>query len=445
MNGTKASSLVTNVVLVDMAENDGKLKLGQLFERDDSTVVAFTEQTMDSRNADLLVGQAFTEISPIDLKNSEVRVYTVPSAALEAFVLQSPTTLNLDLPPVLTSITSVFNVSEQVGESVQEVGAAFSSGSSGGFSVSADANASAAAGVIPDVSLDIREVWATNVPAQTYLFYMSSETITVAAIITRLHTILTFATTGVAAGVVTATAHGLTANQPFQFATLVGGAGGIATGTTYFVRSASLTANTFTYSVTAGGAALSGHSATSGTLFPVVAAWPAFKPKAISLSLLGQTVRVQQGANAHLQNSWSADTLSYVIFPITSGGSPTRADSISRSTDLSVRTVRISPTLHGALSISPSSDTADADVEVVAIIPEVVGTGIAPSFDPIENQPTPVTLTATGTISPSSFSATTGYTDIPTAGLFIHSLDSDIYKWGYNRVRVVLVNFSFAA
>lgn len=66
-------------------------------------------------------------------------------------------------------------------------------------------------------------------------------------------------------GVVTRNAHGFVANQPIVFRT--GGAlpTGVTAGTTYFVRATNLTANTFEFSTTAGGAAVNTSGTQSGT------------------------------------------------------------------------------------------------------------------------------------------------------------------------------------
>jgi hypothetical protein len=72
--------------------------------------------------------------------------------------------------------------------------------------------------------------------------------------------------TGITAGVVTTSVdHNLSVNQAFRFRSLVSGSGGIATGTTYYVKTTP-TSTTFTYAATAGGSALSGHAATSGVM-----------------------------------------------------------------------------------------------------------------------------------------------------------------------------------
>ncbi len=65
--------------------------------------------------------------------------------------------------------------------------------------------------------------------------------------------------------VVTATAHGMTVNQPFRFATTGALPTGVTAGTVYYVLSTSLTVNTFKFAATAGGAGIITTGTQSGT------------------------------------------------------------------------------------------------------------------------------------------------------------------------------------
>lgn len=66
-------------------------------------------------------------------------------------------------------------------------------------------------------------------------------------------------------GVVSWPAHGLIAGTPVVFQTTGGLPAGLTAGTTYYVAATALTANSFTVSATAGGAAISTTSAGTGT------------------------------------------------------------------------------------------------------------------------------------------------------------------------------------
>lgn len=78
--------------------------------------------------------------------------------------------------------------------------------------------------------------------------------------------------TGITAGAISATAHALAANQPFYFPALASITGsGLAINTVYFVKVVT-DANTFTYSLTAGGAAVTTGGSGAGTVMRAPAA-----------------------------------------------------------------------------------------------------------------------------------------------------------------------------
>lgn len=79
--------------------------------------------------------------------------------------------------------------------------------------------------------------------------------------------IVPHAVTSIVAGAVTAPRHGLLVNDPFYFTALTSPGGGVAINTIYFAKVIT-SPNAFTYAATAGGAALTGHSATAGTFTP---------------------------------------------------------------------------------------------------------------------------------------------------------------------------------
>lgn len=74
-------------------------------------------------------------------------------------------------------------------------------------------------------------------------------------------------------GVVTWTAHGLSANDPVKFKTTGALPTGITAGTTYFVVGSSITSNTFRISTTSGGTALNTTGSQSGTQTAINAPW----------------------------------------------------------------------------------------------------------------------------------------------------------------------------
>lgn len=422
----------------------GRLLQGQQYDPTDGVIARFTEQMVDNDtiNTDV-IGDAATDVIPGDHESSKVRIWSLPPNGIDSFYFAFPGTRSIVFPAVLTGITITYAKSENDGESIHDVGNAAWAGSSGGMDLHPNATAQGSASIIPDIQPNYDEPFAANVPTTEFLFYVAGNTADQTAIITRLQSILTLAVTSVVAGVVTtASAHGLSVNQPFQFATVVGGSGGITALTTYYVKTVPTT-TTFTYSATVGGAALAGHAATSGTEYPVVARWPVFRPKPHTFTLKGEDLTLSQQADSRVQYSWSASNVSYAISPW--NATPTRSDGVSRNGTVTVRTVRIPPTIHGAITLSSTSDTATVNVEVTANVPAITGTGGAPSFTAVINEPTPLTETVSASVTPTSLSATSGATSIPTAGLFIYDVAGDLYKWGYGRVRVTVVDMSYFA
>lgn len=422
-----------------MADN-GKLLQGQAYDPTDDIVVRFTERMFQDDNADGILGQARTDITPHDEASSQVRVWESPATALDGIIYTFASTVNLQLPDVLVSVTITYNKSAQSSTSTHAVGTAVCTGTSGGLDLNPSSSAQAGAAVVPDAQVEIAQTWGQNVPVTQYFFYLAGN-VTTAAILAKLQTFLTVATSGIVAGVVTTTTpHGLFANQPFKFITLNTPSGGVAVATTYFAKVITDTTH-FTYSATAGGAALAGHSAASGTLAPTISTWPVFRPVSHTLTLKGMQVSLQQSADSHHQDHWNTSDLSKAISPF----SGSLSEGQGKDVGVTVRTVTIPPTIHPLITLSSTSDTADAATTVKANIPAITGTGLAPSFSSVTNEPTPLTLTATGSVTPTSLATTGHQTSIPVAGLYLYQIDTSPYKYGYATVRAILVDFSFFA
>lgn len=422
-----------------MAVDNGETMQGQRYDEERDIVIAYTETMKYEGNADSDIGTARTDVIPNDAHSSKVRTWTQPSLAATVY-LETPTTVNLNLPDVLTAApTVVYSKAAGAGSDVREVGAAAWVGASGGMSLNPTSRSNASASIVPDVQLEITQVWSQNVPARSFLFYLAGN-ITAADVLSRLTTILTLTVSSVVAGVVTTSAvHGLSVGQQFKFITLVGGAGGIATATTYYVLTTPTT-TTFTYAASAGGAALSGHSATSGTMAPSVLEWPRFKPVAHTLTLKGEQVSVSVTAEANFQYRWSDSDVSYAYSP--TSGSPNISEGYSQEASTNVRTVRIPPTIHGALTITGATDTQAVTADAEAEIPAIAGTGGAPTFSGGITASITKTSTANAAVTPTSLSATSGFTAIPTASLYLLDVQAQPYRYGLNQVRATLVNFN---
>lgn len=176
-------------------------------------------------------------------------------------------------------------------------------------------------------------------------------------------------------------------------------------------------------------------------LSATVHAWPKFNPTSHVFTLVGKQVSISQQADSHLQVRWSSTDQSYAISPFS--GSLSEGKSIE--TGISIRTIQLPPMIHGSITLSPASATATCTVTVKADIPAPTSSGSAPSVSGVTNEPTPLSVTLTGTISPSSISATSGTAAIPTTGLYLYALDSELDIYGYSRVRATVVDMSYFA
>lgn len=347
--------------IADMAgNNDGKLLHGQRHFPRDGYTAAFTQRVKDNRDAELEVGDANKEITPLDGHSSRIVTWDTAAIATEFLTLyrSMPTTINMQLPPVLDGISVTFNSQAADGEANTLSQDAYSAGTSGSLSFSPRSNARASAAILPDVVPIIREVSGVSRPATLYAFFLPNNS-TRTAVLTRLATI---------------------------------------TGQT-------------------------------------VRDWPQFKPTAETLVLKGQEGSVTLGASADHNDRWSEDNLSFGIY--TQG-------EVSRSVGLTNKLVRLPACVHGDLTISSPTQTATGTVTVSATIPQIVGTGIAPSFPQVTVAPTPRTITVTGSVFPTFLPATPGGT-IPTSGLYLYSLETQPAEWDHIQVLATIVDCSIFA
>lgn len=425
-----------------MPRKDGEVLLGQLYDRELDMVVRFTETAMQepAANALQVAGAARTEISPMDGHASLVRVYELPG--LTNVFIEFPGVMNLVLPDVLTGISVTFNKSQGAGEDIHQIGDVVWEGPSGGMTLTPSSRAQASVAIIPDISPTVVQTWGQNIPTINLAFYMTGN-ITDALILAQVRSGLTITITNVVSGTCfTGTnAHRLKVGQEFQFPTLITPGGTIAVNTTYFVRTVIDEFN-FTYSHTLGGALAAGDNAGGGTLAPNIKRLPVFKPQSHSFTLKGEQISLSQNADSLMQYSWSPDQVSYAITPV----SGTRSDGFSNDRGVSIRTVTLSPTIHGGITLSSPTDTAVAQVVVRANVPPITGIGDAPSFAGVTNEPTALTATANASVTPTSFSPVSGLSAIPTVGLYLVDVNIRPYAgYGHRQVIVTLVDFSIFA
>jgi hypothetical protein len=167
--------------------SDGKLLNGQQYDPTEDLVVRFTERMRDIPGAATQLGNTKTEITPHDQDASVVRVYTDPTG-LDTLVRSSPSFVTLQLPDILESITVEYNENQGAG-SYTESGIGSSGGDHQDLDISANNSAQASYSIVPELVISIKQVWAANIRATRYFFYMTG-TIDTTTILARLTTIV---------------------------------------------------------------------------------------------------------------------------------------------------------------------------------------------------------------------------------------------------------------
>lgn len=153
-----------------------------------------------------------------------------------------------------------------------------------------------------------------------------------------------------------------------------------------------------------------------------VSDWPKFNPEIVTLVMTGGRVSVQ--SKAHSQGSYA---ISGTGEASTSGG----GTGYSEERGLTVKTLRISPTIHAELTVE--GDVYGTESVSSTAYAECAGLG------PLETQNTgPLSVTAQ--VTPTTIPATVGATTWPTSGLFLYRADPHPYRYGYIEFHCVVVN-----
>lgn len=161
-----------------------------------------------------------------------------------------------------------------------------------------------------------------------------------------------------------------------------------------------------------------------------VNSWPMFKPVAHTFTCFGQEMSLSVEANVK----------QYVAI---SGGDTTHTWGVGTgenySTGASVRSVRIPPTIHDAITIS------------VPTLSDTISATAQSSWPAGTNWPAQdsgvVTLssgTLSATVTPTSLAATSP-ASIPTSGLYLYETRVDPWKYGFCRIYATVVDFSVFA
>lgn len=163
----------------------GPTLTGQEYDAQLDIVSTFTE--LVSSTGDNL-GDAKTEIQPIDAIRDKVRTIVAPITALQAFVQRFPGTTNLNLPDELVSVAAIFETSGDDSTS-EDTGNGSATGTSASLSLACHSVTETGVTVIPDIQVEISQTWAQNVPIEHFFFFLAMP-VTTANIITKLNGIL---------------------------------------------------------------------------------------------------------------------------------------------------------------------------------------------------------------------------------------------------------------
>lgn len=155
--------------------------------------------------------------------------------------------------------------------------------------------------------------------------------------------------------------------------------------------------------------------------------WPDFRPDFESLVVTGMSVAVQTEANGMVHLSYDSSS--------SSSGS-TSETSYSYKMGITSGPVRISPTIHGSVSITGDGTSATQEVTSES---EVTISGTASAHaGPISKS-----ATATATVKPTSLSATGGQATYPTTGFYFtpSGINSEIFEEGWVMVHFEVADF----
>ena len=169
--------------------NDGKILVGQNYYPEKGFVSSYTQQVRDNRDAATLIGDARTEITPMDGASSRVKVWAVPTAALATLYRSSTVYVNVSFPPILRGVTVTYNLNSGDGEGRTVSQDAYSIGTSGGLSYSPNSSGRSSAAVLPDVVPDILELDGQNAVGTQVAFFLPDNS-SMNAVLSRLTSIL---------------------------------------------------------------------------------------------------------------------------------------------------------------------------------------------------------------------------------------------------------------
>lgn len=161
---------------------NGKTLFGQLMYGVRQLIVRYTQQSCDIATATAQLGNAYTEITPTNDVNSEVKVYTVPD--LSGIFEQYTTNEDIELPNTLSSL-SVDYVNGGGSTLYTENGAGASAGTSYNIGLGVSGTATASSSSIPKLLYTIDTPVTQKVPIINCVFFTPSiDDATILAILT---------------------------------------------------------------------------------------------------------------------------------------------------------------------------------------------------------------------------------------------------------------------
>lgn len=161
---------------------NGKTLFGQLMYGVRQIIVLYQQQSCDLPTANAQLGNAYTEITPTNDVNSEVKVYTAPD--LSGFFETFTTNEDIELPNTLSAL-SVTYVSGGGDASYVESGAGSAAGTSFAIGLSVSGTATASASCIPKLLYTIDTPVTQKVPIINCVFFSTAvDQTTILAILT---------------------------------------------------------------------------------------------------------------------------------------------------------------------------------------------------------------------------------------------------------------------
>lgn len=161
---------------------------------------------------------------------------------------------------------------------------------------------------------------------------------------------------------------------------------------------------------------------------PVFNLWPLFSPKSVTLCASGERSSGEAIGNVHATDAVTSDYNGVLKL---SGNARTSGSGFSEELELSVKTIRIPPTIHGAIAVvlpSVKFQTYTITGSINVTNAGLAGLGASGRAD--------------ATYDTSSIPATPGQSVIPTSGVYIYKYIVEPYKNGYSKVHYITIDFA---